>query len=276
MENEKEIPGHLIPGNFSYSFAEALQIEDSTRTPLDTDWKNKTIIPFFGCSFTYGQGLTYNDVFTNMIQNKLQSDHLALNIGSPGGSMDLITRVITQYSNRIELKNSKIMVINIPPINRREHFYSLTANYDNPNWRKESVYESKIETRRLLPSVFNKAMANEDWRSYIHLSNPVTDLSNFERNLVFLSNFSKANNIKVFLWGENAVQSSMVCSTDMQRIRAYIHKLGLKIIDISEVVSPDPKDSLKYVISETDRHYNKLGNQIIADRIYDSIQQYLN
>jgi len=263
----------LIPGNTTYSFKEKLPVEKVTRTPLNTGWYDKTIIPFFGCSFTYGQGMTYDNVFTNIIQNKLSDNYMTLNIGSPGGSMDLITRIILQYYNRVDLKNSNIMVVNLPPFNRREHFNSKIANYNNKNWRNQSIYDGPIEYRRLLPNIISPEMNNEDWRSYIHLSSPATDRINLERNLVLLSNFGKVNNIKVFLWRTDC--SGQLSSADTIDVNQYICDLGLETISIPEIDYDGTDNILKYTISQDDAHFNQLGNTVIADSIYNSIKQYL-
>jgi len=198
---------------------------------------------------------------------------MTLNIGSPGGSMDLITRIILQYYNRVDLKNSNIMVVNLPPFNRREHFNSKIANYNNKNWRNQSIYDGPIEYRRLLPNIISPDMNNEDWRSYIHLSSPATDRINLERNLVLLSNFGKVNNIKVFLWRTDC--SGQLSSVDTIDVNQYICDLGLETISIPEIDYDGTDNILKYTISQDDAHFNQLGNTVIADSIYNSIKQYL-
>ena len=113
-------------------------------------------------------------------------------------------------------------------------------------------------------------MNDEDWRSYIHLSSPATDRINLERNLVLLSNFGKANNIKVFLWRTDI--RGQLSSVDIIDVDQYICDLGFEIVSIPEISSDD---ILKYTISQDDTHFNQLGNTVIADSIYNLIKQHL-
>tara|TARA_R110000772_G_scaffold47875_2_gene109187 strand:- start:5325 stop:6143 length:819 start_codon:yes stop_codon:yes gene_type:complete len=256
-----------FPGTRDFSFNESLSIEKVTRTPIvDDSLYSKIVIPFFGDSFTYGSGIEYEYGLTNVIQQYLGDKYFSLNLGSPGFSLDGIIRIISQYYNRTDITHSEVMVVSLPPLSRREHFCSETVDYSNTEWRHAPMRDADIEYMRLLPEAEN--FTAPAWKAYIETINPLTDIINLERNLVFISNFAAARGIKVILWNDVHLH---VNQDDRRDIIEFIDDLGITLLTIDEI----HRYRQSYVISKDDGHYNSLGMKVIADVILNSVKQYL-
>ena len=261
------------PGTTNFGFNEKLPIELVTRTPVD-DIKTKTIIPFFGCSFTYGQGLEYKHTFTNILQRDYfcGSDYLALNLGSIGFSLDGVTRVMHQYYNRTDINHSKVAVLNFPPVNRREFFNHKSIDYAANKWNHNVISDTKdIEYRRLMPGSMIK---NQDklWYSYLEMVNPLVDYNNIQRNLVLLAGLAARFNLKIFLWNTSL---NIFNRADRDSLSKFMTDLGLEFIEMPTIAPKSDNRHHKYQIARNDSHFNHEGMTHIAAYINKALAKYI-
>lgn len=262
-----------FPGTTNFGFNEKLPIEMVTRTPVD-DIKTKTIIPFFGCSFTYGQGLEYKDTFTNILQRDYLCDteYLALNLGSIGFSLDGVTRVIHQYYNRTDIKHSNVLVLNLPPVNRREFFSHKSIDYAKNKWNHDAIIDTTdIEFRRLMPGSMIK---NQDklWYSYLEMVNPLVDYNNIQRNLVLLAGVAARFNLKIFLWNYSLGIFNL---DDKNALMNFMSDLGIEFIEIPTIIPRGDNRHHKYQIAKNDSHFNQDGMTHIASYINKALSKYI-
>ena len=82
----------------------------------------------FGCSYTEGVGLRYNETWPALLANKL-SMHL-WNLGVGGASSGTIYRLLSYYLNDKKLDLTiKFVAINIPPKSRFEYFDGIIDDF---------------------------------------------------------------------------------------------------------------------------------------------------
>ena len=130
--------------------------------PLPEGKKNVVIL---GCSHTFGEGLDDGNIWVDQLYNLVDQKRLRFwNLGVPGASADLITRIL--YSTEKILFPS-IIVVCWPAFSRRERLEKETINLTNT-----------------APSLI--------------LENEQTDYNNFLKNVFFVEKFAEKNKAKIF------------------------------------------------------------------------------
>jgi len=131
-------------------------------TPLPEGKKNVVIL---GCSHTFGEGLDEGEIWVDHLFNQVNQQLLRFwNLGVPGASADLITRIL--YSTE-KVLYPKIIIICWPAFSRRERLENETKNLTNVS-----------------PSLV--------------LENEQTDHNNFLKNVFFTEKFAEINQAKIF------------------------------------------------------------------------------
>jgi hypothetical protein len=84
-----------------------------------------------GCSFTYGTGNIYKEIWPSIIGNNY-TDYNVYNLGWPGGSADTVVRILWSVGNKL---NAKIICILWPSIYRFDLFHTDNIiNANTQNW----------------------------------------------------------------------------------------------------------------------------------------------
>lgn len=134
-------------------------------------------ISFFGCSFTFGVGLPYEDHYVQMIGEKLKTN--VLNFGIPGAGISRIARIFYLIS---KFQKMDLAVFNMPHFSRLEYplQYKQHPTIVNiiTNYRHLSPEEDAIRIK------ISEALS-EDYLTF-----------DFLKNLTFIENVAKLRNIK--------------------------------------------------------------------------------
>lgn len=135
---------------------------------------NNKKIGFFGCSFTFGEGVNYNYTFCNLVAKKLNLN--PFNFGVGGSSVHRITITFSAVIKLIKLNY---------------------AVFTLPNWRRQMHVKSNGKIVNLIPH----------WpdSEFVNLNKTLTELEEdyyIVQTISFLSwinDLSKANQIKIIL-----------------------------------------------------------------------------
>lgn len=148
------------------------------------DFKSPVDALFFGCSFTFGIGLQDQDVWVNLLKNKLGIT--GYNLAVPAGSMDAAFRLAYYW---IENLKPKYVFLLAPLKDRREYFMQNKFTRDKftrvmlPNCEtiKEPYEKSLIE-------VYNNEITSD------HSSD-----INFNKNLFGITHLCEKFNCKLYV-----------------------------------------------------------------------------
>jgi hypothetical protein len=163
------------------------------------DFQSPVNALFFGCSFTFGIGLQDQDVWVNLLKNKLGIS--GCNLGVPGGSMDTAFRLAYYW-----IKNLK-----------PKYFFLLAPS----KYRREYFIQNKF-TRSMVP---NREIINESYEKpllEVYNNEITSDHSsdiNFNKNLFGITYLCEKYNSKLFV-----VKSEIINFKDFDRsARDLIH-----------------------------------------------------
>ena len=129
--------------------------------PLPNGGKNVVVI---GCSHTFGEGLEENEIWINQVANNSNKILRWWNLGQPGASADLMTRIL--YGTE-KVLFPKIIIACWPAHSRRERLDQIPQNLTS-----------------------NDALLKTE--------NDNTDQNNFLKNVFLLEKFAEKNQAKTF------------------------------------------------------------------------------
>ena len=120
----------------------------------------KKKIGFFGCSFTFGEGIKQDETFVYQVANEFNLEYF--NFGAPGSSVERVART---FSMATDLVNLDYAVITFP-----SHFRQFYQNNNSeiinliPGW-PHSGYKDLVETLYTLDEEFFaiKAISHINW-----------------------------------------------------------------------------------------------------------------
>lgn len=149
--------------NIKYNYAKMIQLgwESPTTVVYNINSlgfrSNYEFIPnepcnlYLGCSYTFGEELQYENVYTSIVNNYL-NDYKMYNLGVLGASTTTCYRVLQQYINIFDIKRVFILK---PYTDRKEFFY-------NNKWENFSISTVPFNDKKLVLSIFNKESVNFD------------------------------------------------------------------------------------------------------------------
>jgi len=109
-------------------------------------------ICFIGCSMTFGLGMPKENTWTHLLAKQLGLNDI--NMGNPGGSLDAMYRVYSQWLPKLK---SKITVCLIPPRPRKERIEQnrngVTHIHKLSNWNVQN--ETDEQRKEILLQNFN-------------------------------------------------------------------------------------------------------------------------
>jgi hypothetical protein len=148
-----------------------------------SEFDDKPCALALGCSFTEGTGLHYHQVWPHRLSTML--DFTVWNLGSGGGSIDTVFRILEHYINRL---NTKYIFLLIPPVDRLEY-----RTMDNGF---SIILPSNIGV--------HKSFAKE-W-----LSQPFNGIYNTKKTLLAMEQLCTKANIPLFTYFSNDALSEYV------------------------------------------------------------------
>jgi hypothetical protein len=147
------------------------------RTSKETnDTFKSNLIACFGCSNTFGIGLPYEETWPSVLNSNLDSNWSVKNYGVSGGSMDMISRLIYNYTLS---NNPKVICCFFPDMTRMELFNINCIDqysFNHKKWQNKEIHDS-----------------------YLNIMNFNFGLYSFIKNFKFIESICKTKNIK-FYW----------------------------------------------------------------------------
>jgi hypothetical protein len=145
-----------------------------------------------GCSMTYGEGLYYNETWSKLFIDKIQSG-INLNFGGNGVSNDRIVRNLIKY---YDLINPNLVIIMWTGISRREYFSPIRSAVGFEDYEPQSCIKMDF-----LPTSKPINKNEEDiFKMLVGLSNEYEDTNNWYKNYLLAKYFLKTKKAKwVFL-----------------------------------------------------------------------------
>ena len=138
-----------------------------------SEFDDKPCALALGCSFTEGTGLHLHQTWPHLLSTML--DFTVWNLGSGGGSIDTVFRIVEHYIDRL---NTKYIFLLIPPVNRLE--------YCDINNGFPVIHPSNIEN--------HKSFAKE-W-----FSQPFNGIYNTKKTLLAIEQLCTKANIPLFTY----------------------------------------------------------------------------
>ena len=165
------------------------QAEEELLNP-NTDWKyyineynfrnhwdlesKKETIGFFGCSFTFGEGIHNDDMFVNIVSESL--DMNPINVGMGGAGLE---RTVRTFASAVNVINFDYVVLTLPAWSRQMHLTKQGEIINIIPYWPHNDYEKLNELFSTVDEDFfiNQAISYINW----------------------IGDIAKANNIKIIL-----------------------------------------------------------------------------
>jgi len=107
---------------------------------------NKKLLAFLGCSIAFGQGLSEDNIYANLIANHRNQQYL--NLGIPGAGCH---RIALTFSAATKIWDIETAVINLPPytrfhyVDKTNHLQSILLTYDIEPGEIENVRKDILQ-----------------------------------------------------------------------------------------------------------------------------------
>ncbi len=143
----------------------------------------------WGCSYTFGVGVPYADIYSNILENKLNTP--VHNFGIPGAGIQKITRSFLVNNNYFKFKTAFFVM---PSLYRFEYL-----SFNDYNTEKE-VPSDNVSTYDLIPNwtpKHNKTLAKKS-RMFYELHDEAFFIMEFNKNLELIRQNAELNGTKVY------------------------------------------------------------------------------
>lgn len=182
----------------------------SIKRGLDTDWKyyinkynfrdpwttdKKTNIGFFGCSFTFGEGISSENTFVQKVTKEINCNGFNFGVGGAG-----IERVARTFSAATKVINFDYAVVTLPSPNRQLYY---SSNFELANIVQSYVEDEYKKLGRSL------AMIQDEYFYSISVSfiNWIVDIAQTKNIKLILSSWDHpTNEMCSHLFPNNTVQ----------------------------------------------------------------------
>ena len=260
------------------------QYDMPTRSDITKYVNNEgLVIPLFGDSFIFGQGLPHNETIDANL-SKLDPKNCYLNLANPGSSnVDILMR-LEQWINTHQ--DSPVIFVGLTDGLRDTIYYNSeytqigdkpdSSIFDNNNqWIEKLVPNRSISKERIRASRFPEfhKYAKQQWDHYYqHQVTPVTNLINLQLAVKRLYWISRATNIPIYYWLPDRCLH-WLNNQDKSIFREQLSKLeqssNLRKI---KYILPNVRN---YWLSDSDAHWNTEGTSIASDNIWKNINVHI-
>lgn len=158
------------------------------REPEPTE-KMYDSVGVWGCSYTFGVGVPYADIYSTVLAGKLKTP--VYNFGIPGAGIQKIARSFVTNNSFFKFKTAFFVM---PSMHRFE--YLSLNNYDTPN----ELPSDQISTFDIIPNwapKHNKALARKA-RMFYELYDDAFFLMEFKRNVELIKQNAQIHGTKVY------------------------------------------------------------------------------
>lgn len=152
-------------------------------------------IACFGCSVTFGVGLTYEETWPHVLQEMTQHKYVCRNYGISGASADTISRLVHNY---LLTNKPKAVCCLLPDMFRRELFDS-SQNDLFPKHFGDLINGPKDEKCNVVELCKKNKYNVLDWRAYKRLSGEDNSVMNYLKNVKFIESLCKEKDVPLFI-----------------------------------------------------------------------------
>lgn len=250
-------------------------IKDGLRYTPNSNEKSENCALFFGCSFTFGQGLSDSSTLPFFLNQYSEEKYKIFNYGFKGyGPHQMLSTVENRVTEDIlGFNKEKIAIYSfIPHHIHRAAGYSIW-DYDGPKYEIIEDRLIKVGTFRYLPFEIGKRLI----RSYIYkrlFFNKKASRYDFMRTIEIIK---KANELLlrqnvvfyVFLWDNPSAIEDI-----FQNLNIYYYfldemkKNNIKTFYLHNAISDYTEKKNNYILHHHEQHPNALANAKIANYIY--------
>lgn len=245
---------HPLCNDGYYEICDHWDSDNLTRTELDmTQLENSKIVLCIGDSFTFGDGVYYNDTFSALLQDtEVFKDYKVINIGLRGASNDLITKLLRNWCNRYS-SQIEYVIMGYTFMNRRLHHCHPGEN--------GQYFDSTVNLTPGSGDPSNPSYHQRMMNAYMTMNTELGDIDNSDRNILLTKGLGKIHNFKTYFfhlalctkYKDDIVAHNFdeFCDSDF----VYMN------LDTKEYRDP------KAAISPEDGHWSVFGHKVVASII---------
>lgn len=180
----------------------------------------KNAIGIFGCSFTFGVGVPHKDIFTTLLEEKLNEP--VYNFGIPGGSIQKQTKSFTSVNSIFKLKKA---VFVLPSFYRYEFISAPNGHI--------------IEQVDFIPNFAPKGkMSEKNYQSFYDMFDDITFLNEYVKHLNMIKMSAKLHGTEIYFTTWCKDTNDLIKKYNIENfgtqilfIESYEELQGMKVID---------------------------------------------
>jgi hypothetical protein len=259
---------NLKNDQFTYDVTYAIDEYGRRITPIDKGDRDRFIL-FFGCSFTYGEGV-HNDQTLPYYVGRLATQHTPYNYGYHGlGPFDALAKIESiDFKNEVRETQGIIIYTFMP-----DHLNRLMGSMSTMAWHFNGAYYRKSAAGKLVRNGDFKTGRPIRTRLYTLLSksrilealkiNLPPKIGDYDLKF-FVQTCQAMDTIIKEKFPRSAFYVVIYPGTDSDRLVQYLKEGGIKYLDYTQLFDrSDPK----FYLSEDDHHPAPLAYQLVAEQI---------
>lgn len=237
--------------------------------------KSNNAALFFGCSYTFGEGVEDNETAASLFQQATRNEYKSLNFGVEGYGPHQTLAILENELEKEALENHKpkIAVYQMIP----DHIFRLKriSGWDYFGPKYELINDSDVQYQGSFNSNFvgrSKVLLNKSYLfKNLTLGNRTYDTIDIEllgsviKKSATLFEARYGGDFYVILWQERLGEKDLY-----QQIHKQLTDLGIKVIEIKNILPTFYPNSPTYII-EKDFHPNKNAHSLVAQYLADSL-----
>lgn len=204
----------------------------------------------WGCSYTLGVGVPYADIYSSILENKLNTP--VHNFGIPGAGMQKITRSFIVNNNYFKFRTAFFVM---PSLYRLE--YLSFNDYST----KEEVPSEEVSTFDLIPNWIpkhNKALARKSRMMY-EVHDEAFFIMELSKNLELIRQNAELNRTKLYL------------ATWCDQVHKFLSKYNMPGVELVQFIENNENflDNSVYNFARDGFHPGIKSHQATADTLYN-------
>jgi hypothetical protein len=264
--SKKKIEGKVL---YDVSYT----IKNRLRHTPNSNVNSKDCVLFFGCSFTFGEGLpdtsTLPFYFNDLVNRKFK----VFNYGFHGyGPHQMLATIENRISKDMEgCKNEKIAIYSFIPFHVARAAGYSGWDQDGPMYEiVNGSLEKVIPFKNRIPHVLNeKIRLSHIYKKFF--TNKLPSKHDLIRTIEIIKKSKEIlakKNIKmyVFIWNDD--KSWLYSYFSLDYFTNEMLKSDIKTFLLTNSVADYSKNKKNYILSDDDKHPNALVNKKIANYLY--------
>ena len=257
------------------------KIKDGLRYTPNSNENSENCALFFGCSFTFGQGLTDTSTLPFFFNQCAREKYKVFNYGFKGyGPHQMLSTIENRVVKDIQgFNKEKIAVYSfIPHHIHRAAGYSIW-DYDGPKYEIIEDHLRKVGTFRNLPIGIDKILN----KSYIYKLLLFEKKASHYDIMRAIEIMKKANELLikqnvvlyVFVWDNpSAIENAFQKHNDYYYFLDEMKKNNIKTFFLHDAICDYAEKKNTYKLHHLEGHPNGLANEKIANYIYSQLNDF--